>query len=64
MDGDIIAAVNEIGERDGMPDGIQSHNIHHESTLSDLSANEAGQDDGNSCASDNNWKDKKSLNKI
>ena len=42
-----------------MPDGIQFHNIHHESTLSDLHANEVGHGNYNSYASDDNWKDKK-----
>ena len=56
---DIAVVVNEIGEREGIPDGIQFHNIHYESTLSDLYTNEVGHRDDNSCASDGNWKDKK-----
>ena len=42
-----------------MPDGIQFHNIHHESTLSDLYADKVDHKDDNSCASDEDWKDRK-----
>ena len=42
-----------------MPDRIQLHNIHHKSTLSDLYADAVGQDNKNSCASDDDWKDRK-----
>ena len=55
---DIVEVVNEMGKQQGMPDGIQFHNIHHKSTLSDLYADEVGQDD-NSYASDNDQKDRK-----
>ena len=55
---DIVEVVNEMGKQEGIPDKIQFHNIHHESTLSDLYADEVGQDD-NSCPSDNNWKNRK-----
>ena len=55
---DIVAVVNKMGEKERMTDGIQFHNIHHESTILDLYANEIGHDD-NSCVSDNDWKDKK-----
>ena len=56
---DIIAVVNKMEERERMPDGIQFHNIHHESTLSDLCSDEIGHNDDYSCASDDDWKDKK-----
>ena len=53
---DIVTIVNDIGNKEGMPDGIQFYNIH-ELTLSNLYADEVGHDD-NSYASDNNWNDK------
>ena len=57
---DVVEVVNEMGKQEGMPDGIQFHNIHHKSTLSDLYADEVGlHDNDNSCASDDNWKDRK-----
>ena len=58
---DVVKVVNKMGKQEGMPDGIQFHSIHHESTLSDLYADEDGHDDDDddSCASDNNWKDRK-----
>ena len=56
---DIVEVVNEMGKQEGMTDRIQFHNIHHKSTLSDLFVDEVGQDDVNSCASDNDWKDRK-----
>ena len=39
---DVVEVVNEMGKQEGMLDGIQFHNIHHESTLSDLYAKEVG----------------------
>ena len=56
---DVVEVVNEMGKQKVMPDQIQFHNIHHESTLSDLYADVVGQDDDNSCASNNDWKDRK-----
>ena len=41
-----------------MPDGIQFQNMHHKSMFSELNANEVGHDDDDSCASNNNQKDK------
>ena len=55
---DIVEVVNEMGKQEGMPDGIQFHNIHHESTLSDLFPNKVGHGDY-SCASDNNQQKRK-----
>ena len=40
---DVVEIVNEMGKQEGILDGIQFHNIHHESTLSDLYANAVGQ---------------------
>ena len=54
----IVKVVNEMGKQERMPNRIQFHNIHHESTLSDLYGDAVGQDDDNSCASDDNWKGK------
>ena len=42
---DIVTVVNDIGKEEEMLDGIQFHNIHQESTLSDLYANEVGHND-------------------
>ena len=42
-----------------MPDGIQFNNIHHESMLLDLFADEVGQDNNDSCVSDDDCKDRK-----
>ena len=36
----IVTVVNDIVNEEGIPDGIQFHNVHHKSTLSDLYANE------------------------
>ena len=36
---DIVTIVNDIGNKEGIPDGIHFHNIHNKSTLSDLYAN-------------------------
>ena len=57
MTEDTITVVNEIEKEEGMPDGIQLHYMNHESTLSNLYANEVGHND-NSYASDNNWNEK------
>ena len=40
-----------------MPDRIQFHNIHHESTLSDLYVDEVGYEDDDSCVSDEDLKE-------
>ena len=53
---DVVKVVNEIGKQEGMPDGIQIHNIHYESTLSDLYADKVGHKGGDSWASDKDWK--------
>ena len=54
MPEDVITAVNEIGRQEGMPEGIQFHNIHHESTLLDLFVDK-DLNDNDSCASDIDW---------
>ena len=54
---DIVIVVNGIGNKEGMLDGIQFHNIHHELMLSDLYVNEFGHDD-NGYATDNDWNNK------
>ena len=41
-----------------MPEGIEFHTIYHQSTFSDLYANEFGRDDDDNYASNDNWKDK------
>ena len=48
-----------MGKQEGIPVGIHFHNMHYKSNLSNLFADEVGHDDDNSCASDNNWKDRK-----
>ena len=51
---DVIEIVNNLGEQDDMPTGIKFRNIHHESTLADLFADEdLNNDDSN--ASDKDW---------
>ena len=55
----VVKVVNNIGKQEGIPDGIQFHNIHHKPTLSDLYTDKVGHTDNNICASDNNWKDRK-----
>ena len=55
---DVVKVVNEMGKQEGMPDGIQFHNIHHKSTLLDLYVDKVGHKDDNSCASNKDWKDK------
>ena len=54
---DIVTVVKDIGNKEGMPDGIQFHIIHHELTLSDLYADEIGYND-DSYASNNNQNNK------
>ena len=49
---DVVKVANEMGKQEGMPDGIQFHNIHHKSTLSDLYADKVGHQDNDSCTSD------------
>ena len=58
MPGDVIKVVNNLGEQDDMQTGIEFHNIHHESTLSDLFADKDLNDD-NSNASDQDWGENK-----
>ena len=59
MPDDVIKVVNDMGRQERMPDGIQFHNIHHESTLSDLYADEDNSDCESSCASDKDYSEKK-----
>ena len=54
MPDDIIQVVNDMGIQDGIPSGVQLHNIYHESTLADLFTDNDLNDD-NSNASDNDW---------
>ena len=54
MPDNVIQVVNDMGIQEGMPSGIQFRNIHHESTLADLFADNDFYDD-DSCASDNDW---------
>ena len=58
MPDDVIKVVNNLGEQDDMPTGIESRNMHKESTLLDLFADEDLNDD-DSNASDKDWGDKK-----
>ena len=54
MPDDVIQVVNNMGEQDSMPNRIEFCNIHHESPLADLFAdNNLNDDHGN--ASDNDW---------
>ena len=55
---DVVKVVTEMSKQEEIPDKIQFHNIHLESTLSDLYADAVGQDNDDSCASDANWKDR------
>ena len=54
MPDNVIQVVNDMGIQDGMPNGIEFRNIHHESSLADLFAEDNLNND-NSIASDNNW---------
>ena len=54
MSEDVIQVVNDIGIHDSMPSRIKFRNIHHESTLADLFADDNLNDD-NSNASNNDW---------
>ena len=58
MPDDVIQVVNDLGEHDDMPTGIEFRNMHKESTISDLFADEDLNDD-NSNASDQDWGDNK-----
>ena len=58
MPDDIIKVVNDLGEQDDMPTGIEFQNMHKESTLSDLFVDEDLNDD-DSNASNQDWGDKK-----
>ena len=49
---DVIQVVNDMGKQEGMPNGIQFHNINQESTLADMFADNDLHND-NSYASDN-----------
>ena len=54
MPDDVIQVVNDMEKQVGMPNGIQFHNIHHESTLVDLfTDNDLRNED--SCVSDTDW---------
>ena len=59
MPKDVVKVVNEMGKQEEMPDGIQFHDIHHKSTLSDLYADKDGHEDNNSCTSNKDQKDRK-----
>ena len=50
----VIQVVNDIGEQDGMPNGIEFRNIHHESTLADFFAEDNLNNDDNN-VSNNDW---------
>lgn len=52
---DIITIVDEIGRKEGMPNGIQFQNMHHKSMLSDFFADQVGHDDNDSCVSNDDW---------
>ena len=52
MPDNVFQLVNDMGIQDGMPSEIEFRNIHHESTLADLFADNNLNDD-NSNASDN-----------
>ena len=52
---DVIQVVNDIGKQEVAPDGIHFRNIHHESILLDLFANN-GLYDNDSYASNADWK--------
>ena len=54
MPDDVIEVVNDMGKQEGMPNGIQFHNIHHKSTLADFYADEDLNDD-DSCALVTDW---------
>ena len=54
MPDDVIEVVNNLGIQGGMPNGIQFCNIHQESIVADLFADEDLHND-NSCAFDNDW---------
>ena len=58
MPDNVIEIVNDLGKQDDMPNGIKFLNIHKESTLADLFADEDLNDD-DSNASDEDWGDKK-----
>ena len=66
----IVTLVNEMGGREGMPDGIQFQNIHDVLTLSGLYADEVSHDNNDnddhdedheddSYASDDDWENEK-----
>ena len=54
MPDNVIKVVNVMGKQDKMKNRIQFHNIHHESTLSDLYSDKDFNADS-SCASDADW---------
>ena len=58
MPDDVIKVVNDMGVQDKMPFEIKFHNIHHESILSDLYADNHYHADS-SCASDDDFEQKK-----
>ena len=58
MSDDVIKVVNDMGIQDKLSFGIQFHNIHHKSTLSDLYADDDKSADS-SCASDADLEQKK-----
>ena len=50
----VIQVVNNMGNQEGMPNGIQFRNIYHKLTLADLFAEDNLHDD-DSCASNTDW---------
>ena len=58
MPDNVIQVVNNLGEQDDMPTGIKFRNIHKESILADLFADEDLNDD-DSNASDQDWGENK-----
>ena len=58
MTEDIVTTVNNSEMEEGMLDGIQCNNRHHESMLSNLYANEVGHNNHDSYASDGDWNKK------
>ena len=52
----IVTIVNEIRNKEGVPDGIQFHNIYYESTLLDIYADAVGYSAHDSYESAKDWK--------
>ena len=54
MPDDVVKVVNQMGEDDGLLDGIGFHKIHKESTVEDMYRDIDSQDNS-SCASNKSW---------